>query len=104
MHVIDKPMLAPTVNTSKKWTSRLLGWETASGLPWDVILLLGGGFALAAAFQTSGLAVSIGNFLTTFKDLPIWVVVLLVSLIIHGLSEFTSNTATTQVSILYRKI
>ena len=33
-----------------------MDWKTASKLPWDILLLFGGGFALAAAFRTTGLA------------------------------------------------
>ena len=73
----------------------LMDWETAQKLPWDVILLFGGGFAMAGAFETTGLAHWIGDLLTagvTFKSVILWMLIITASLTF--LTEFTSNVAT----------
>lgn len=75
----------------------LLDWATAARLPWQILLLFGGGFALATGFKESGLSMWFGGHLAgmvTFH--PIWVI-LMVSLTITFLTELTSNTATTEM-------
>jgi sodium-dependent dicarboxylate transporter 2/3/5 len=76
----------------------LLDWEVARKLPLDVLLLLGGGFALAEGISASGLdshlAAGLAPMLTS---LPSWLAVLLLVFVVAALSEFTSNTATVQV-------
>jgi sodium-dependent dicarboxylate transporter 2/3/5 len=73
----------------------LMDWETARRLPWGVLLLFGGGLALADAISTSGLAGWIGGRLTVFAELPRVVTVLAVVALVIFLTELTSNTATT---------
>jgi sodium-dependent dicarboxylate transporter 2/3/5 len=73
---------------------------TASGirkLPWGIVLLFGGGFALAEGFQTSGLAGLIGGRFESLGNLPPFVMVALICLTLTFLTEVTSNTATTQM-------
>jgi sodium-dependent dicarboxylate transporter 2/3/5 len=77
--------------------SRLLDWETAVRLPWGVILLLGGGFALAAAIQSSGLAAWLGNVLGWAGAQPGFVGVLLLCLLVSFVTEVTTNTAITTI-------
>lgn len=73
----------------------LLEWRTVErGVPWGVLLLFGGGFALAAAFQQSGLAGWIGDRLASAAGFPLPVLVLAVALGVTFLTELTSNTAT----------
>lgn len=72
----------------------LLNWETAKGVPWDVLLLFGGGLALSAAFGYSGLSQWIGEQASGLAGLPIVLIVLAVTLIVLALTEMTSNTAT----------
>lgn len=72
----------------------LLDWPTASRIPWDVLILFGGGFALAEGFQQSGLTVWIGEQLG-FLEAVHWVVLAFtVALLTIFLTEVTSNTAT----------
>jgi len=66
-------------------------------IPWSIILLFGGGFALAAAFSSSGLSEFIGNNLKVLANIPTFILLLIVCLIINFLTELTSNTATTQM-------
>ena len=72
----------------------LLDWKRALGIPWGVILLFGGGFALAKGFETSGLALWIGERLAFTAGAPGPLLVLLVTLVTIFLTEVTSNTAT----------
>ena len=72
-----------------------LDWKTVQEkLPWGILLLFGGGFALAAGFRSTGLDVWIGQQLTGIQALPIWMIILTLCLGITFLTEFTSNTAT----------
>lgn len=83
--------------TRNKTGSRLLTWETAAKLPWNIVLLFGGGFALATGFKVSGLAEWLGNQLTVVGSLdPIFIIVVL-CLFATFLTELTSNTATTEM-------
>jgi len=72
----------------------VLNWEWAARLPWDVLLLFGGGLSLAAAIQRSGLAAWIGDNLAALGAWPAVAVVLAVTVTIVLLTELTSNTAT----------
>ncbi len=72
---------------------RLLDWESALKLPWGVLLLVGGGLALAAAFEATGLSAWIGKALAGLGGLPLWAVVLVVAAVVLFLTELTSNTA-----------
>ncbi|NLC02036.1 MAG: DASS family sodium-coupled anion symporter [Pseudomonas formosensis] len=72
----------------------LMNWETASSMPWGVLLLFGGGLSLAAVITSSGLAVWIAESLGVFGTLPTLVMVLIITTVILFLTEITSNTAT----------
>ena len=73
---------------------RLLRWESASKIPWGVLLLFAGGIAIAGAFVQSGLADSIAQELGALAHLPTWLLVLSICLAVTFLTEITSNTAT----------
>ena len=72
----------------------LLDWQQAVRLPWDIILLFGGGFALAKGFAVSGLTVWLGGLLGVFAGAGLVVILLAVVLVVIFLTEVTSNTAT----------
>ena len=72
----------------------LLDWETAKGVPWDVLLLFGGGLTLSAAFGSTGLSQWIGDVAGGLKGAPVIVIIIVVTAIIIFLTELTSNTAT----------
>ena len=73
----------------------VLDWNTvAEKMPWGILLLFGGGFALAAGFKSTGLDRWIGQQLSGIQALPLWIVILTLCLGITFLTEFTSNTAT----------
>jgi len=76
----------------------LMDWKSASRMPWEVLLLIGGGFAIAGAFKASGLDKELGEMLAPLiEGRSSWVVVAAVVVFMAALTEITSNTATTQV-------
>ncbi len=78
---------------------RLMNWETARQLPWGILLLFGGGFAIAAGFQSSGLSLWCGQlFIQGGLQDPLWLIAG-TCLAITFLTEITSNTATTQIML-----
>ncbi|WP_339650749.1 DASS family sodium-coupled anion symporter [uncultured Maribacter sp.] len=80
---------------SKKKGEQLINWEEAVKMPWGIILLFGGGMALAKGFEESGLASWIGSQMTSLAGLPILVLVLVLIAAVNFLTEITSNLATT---------
>lgn len=73
----------------------LITWdEVRHGVPWGVLLLFGGGFALADGVHESGLDSWLANQLHGLAGLPVFVVVLAVVLVTIGITNLTSNTAT----------
>ena len=75
-------------------TFRIMDWNTAKRLPWDVLLLFGGGFAIAEGFKVSGLSQWIGDQLTLLQGLSLLVILFLVVALVNFLTEITSNVAT----------
>ncbi len=74
---------------------KLITWEEAVRIPWGIILLFGGGMALAKGFGESGLAIWIGQQLTNLENLPLFVLVIVLITAVNFLTEVTSNLATT---------
>ncbi|GAA7904029.1 SLC13 family permease [Helicobacter pylori] len=73
---------------------RLIDWGVAKKLPWDVLLLFGGGLALSTQFSKTGLSLWIGHLVSSFSHLPILFIIVMVTLMVIFLTEITSNTAT----------
>jgi solute carrier family 13 (sodium-dependent dicarboxylate transporter), member 2/3/5 len=73
----------------------LLNWSATSRLPWGLLLLFGGGFALADGFGRSGLSTAISSGLASLEGLPPLAAVTAVCVALTSLTELTSNTATT---------
>ena len=80
---------------SRKKGEQLINWEEAVQMPWGIILLFGGGMALAKGFEDSGLANWIGGQMTSLAGLPILVLILVLIAAVNFLTEITSNLATT---------
>ncbi len=78
-------------------SSRIMDWNGISKLPWDLVLLFGGGFALASGFKESGLSMWLGEQFRGFGGLHPVLVIVVICLIVTFLTEFTSNTATTEM-------
>ena len=86
--------LIPSVTERRK---QVLDWQTAARLPWNIVLLFGGGFALASGFKESGLSFWIGDCLSGAQALHPLLLIALISLVITFLTELTSNTATAEM-------
>jgi len=80
---------------SGKPDDKILNWKEAVKMPWGVLILFGGGMALAAGFTSSGLAEWIGGQFVLLKALPIFALVFVLILSVNLLTEITSNMATT---------
>ncbi|MDU0349286.1 DASS family sodium-coupled anion symporter [Actinomyces sp. MRS3W] len=74
--------------------TRLLDWNTAKQLPWDVLLLFGGGLSLSHMFSQLGLSTWIGEQAKGLNVLPPVMLIAAVALLVILLTELTSNTAT----------
>lgn len=91
-------LLAFLIPSGVRRSENLMDWRSASKIPWEVLLLLGGGFCIAKGFQVSGLDKEIGAALSPLLEgTSEWVIILVVALFISFLTELTSNTATTAV-------
>lgn len=75
--------------------SYLLNWETASKIPWGMLLLFAGGITLAAAFKATGISDSLGMLLHALTGWPTVLLVAVIALSVTFMTEMTSNTATT---------
>jgi len=83
--------LLPTKTKGKK----LMDWETAVKLPWGILLLFGGGLAIATGFQETGLAEWIGQQMGSLKGVGLLLILLVIITSVNFLTEITSNLATT---------
>ena len=80
-----------TVNREKG--ESLMDWPTAVRLPWGVLVLFGGGLALASATEANGVPGFIGSLAAGFAGWPFWAILLAIIAIMVFMSELTSNTA-----------
>ena len=75
----------------------ILDWPTARRLPWGILLLFGGGLAIATGFSNSGLAAWIGHRIQYFSGTQLIIVLLAVTTTVNFLTEITSNVATASI-------
>ncbi len=80
---------------SKQKGKKILLWKDAVKLPWGILILFGGGMALASGFEKSGLAVWIGSKLTSLDTFPLILLLFILIASVNFLTEITSNLATT---------
>ena len=78
---------------------RILKWEDCKAIPWGIILLFGGGLAIADGFKSSGLAVWIGNQTSLLEGVSLIFVLITIVAVVNFLTEMTSNVATTAMFI-----
>ena len=83
--------ILPTKNNK----GRIIHWEDSIKIPWGIILLFGGGMALAAGFQETGLALWLGSQIDLLIGVSLFVLVFIVIAAVNFLTEITSNLATT---------
>ena len=72
----------------------LVTWESAVKIPWGVLILYGGGIAIAQAFKSSGLSQTIGDSLSVLSVVPVLLMIAGICIVVTFLTEVTSNTAT----------
>ncbi len=77
----------------------LLDWDTAVKIPWDILLLFGGGFALATGFSDTGLTNFMATRLTILEGTSIFLIIPVIAAMIIFLTELTSNTATNSIML-----
>ena len=82
------------IPSSSKKGEQLMDWKTSLKLPWGVLILFGGAFSLAAAFESSGLTQWIAARLSLLKGIPLWIILLLLVAGVNFLTEITQNMAT----------
>ena len=92
-------LLLFTIPANIKQREFLMDWDTALKVPWGVLLLFGGGLALAAAIRSSGVGELLASQLVGLQGFPPIVMTLMVVTLIIFLTELTSNTATTTALI-----
>lgn len=82
---------------SRNFDDFILDWDTMRAMPWKIVILFGGGFALAEGFVASGLSEWIGFSLRATAGLHPLLIIFCVTTLMIFLTEFTSNTATAQI-------
>lgn len=87
------------IPAEKNFAEPLLDWHTAKNIPWDIMILFGGGFALANGFSSSGLTEWLANQLVALQGMELIIIVLMVVLLVIFLTEITSNTATASLML-----
>jgi len=86
-------LFALPVNATKREFT--MNWKTARKMPWDILVLFGGGMSLAAAVDATGVARFLGSQAGHFAGMPPFVIMLAVAVTVVLLTELTSNLATT---------
>ncbi len=79
---------------AKRKFARILDWSIAKDLPWGILLLFGGGLAVASAITESGLDKWMGKQISSLEGINIILIIFIVTLFVLFLTEITSNTAT----------
>lgn len=79
---------------SKGFTEGLITWNVAKRLPWGILLLFGGGLAIASGFEETGLTTYIGSQLTLLQGASLFIILLAIATFVNFSTEITSNTAT----------
>ncbi len=93
--VMAAALLLFVIPAEKTSANRLMEWEDVARLPWGVLILFGGGLALAAQVSSSGLAVWLGESLLPVANLGTLVLIVAAAGLVVFLTELTSNLATT---------
>ncbi|QEC52580.1 sodium-dependent dicarboxylate transporter 2/3/5 [Anseongella ginsenosidimutans] len=88
--------LVPAGVTEKR---PLLDWSDAQGIPWGILLLFGGGLALAAAMETSGILERTAAYFSQSDSQPYLLIVLMIGFASVFLSELMSNTALATIMV-----
>ena len=84
---------------AKDGKQRLMDWKTTKKLPWEILILFGGGFALASGFAHTELTQWLALNFTFFQGMNIFIIIFSIVLVVIFLTEVTSNTATATLLI-----
>lgn len=76
---------------------RLITWKDASQVPWGVVMIVGGGYAVAAGFVSTGLADWLGAQLSFINGFPFFMILVIVVAFVLAFTEFNSNTASANI-------
>ena len=87
------------IPNKKQKGEKLMDWNKCKKLPWNIILLLGAGFAIADGVRTSGLADILSKALDFLEAVPYFAITPAVCLISSTITEFTSNNSTTTLVV-----
>lgn len=87
-------VMALFIIPASKKGERILDWKTAEKIPWGILILFGGGLALAGGFKETGLAEWIGTRFTLIDGISFFVLLLIIIASVNFLTEVTSNVAT----------
>uniref|UniRef100_H2YIM7 Citrate transporter-like domain-containing protein n=1 Tax=Ciona savignyi TaxID=51511 RepID=H2YIM7_CIOSA len=97
-YMVGKPLVLPTYASPMEPVPPLLSWNVVQQkMAWNVILLLGGGFAMALGSKESGLSSWIGQQMEPLNGIPPFWANLICCVVICALTQCTSNTATATV-------
>jgi sodium-dependent dicarboxylate transporter 2/3/5 len=78
-------------------TKTLLDWKSAATVPWGVVMIVGGGYAIADSFNHTGLATFLGSKLSFISQYPMIVILVIVIFLMIFITEINSNTATANI-------
>ena len=84
---------------AKNGTQRLMDWQTTKKLPWEILILFGGGFALASGFEHTELTQWLALKFSFFQGISLVIIIFTIVLFVIFLTEITSNTATATLLI-----
>jgi sodium-dependent dicarboxylate transporter 2/3/5 len=88
----------PSGKSSKsKKRKTLLDWESASRVPWGVVMIVGGGYAIAESFNHTGLAIFLGSKMSFIGQYPMIIILIIVISLMIFITEINSNTATANI-------
>jgi sodium-dependent dicarboxylate transporter 2/3/5 len=87
----------PSGKTKSSQPKRLLDWDSASKVPWGVVMIVGGGYAIADSFNHTGLAEYLGSQMSFISTYPMLLILIIVIFIMIFITEINSNTATANI-------
>jgi sodium-dependent dicarboxylate transporter 2/3/5 len=90
-------MIPAGKSTKNKKQKRLLDWKSASRVPWGVVMIVGGGYAIAESFNHTGLAIFLGSKLSFISEYPMILILIIVITLMIFITEINSNTATANI-------
>ncbi|MFZ4451178.1 SLC13 family permease [Salibacterium aidingense] len=94
MIAITATLLLFSIPSAHKEETKVLEWKDSKNIPWGILLLFGGGLAIASGFENTGLSNWMAEQLTVLEGMNFVLIVLVSTALVLFLTEITSNTAT----------